>query len=51
MIIPKSKVIEAVARCLAMNDNLDAAVESVAQALHLTPDTVRECVATTLEAA
>lgn len=51
MIIPKSKVIEAVARCLAMNDNLDAAIESVAQAMHLTPDTVRECVATTLEAA
>lgn len=51
MIIPKSKVIEAVARCLAMTDDLDAAIESVAQALHLTPDTVRECVATTLDAA
>ena len=51
MIIPKSKVIEAVARCLAIDDDLDAAVESVAQALHLTPDTARECVATTLEAA
>ena len=38
MIIPKSKVIEAVARCLAMNDDLDAAIESVAQALHLTPE-------------
>ena len=51
MIIPKSQVLEAVKRCLAMNDNLDAAIEAVAQSLHLTPDTVRECVATTLEAA
>lgn len=51
MITPKSKVIEAVVRCLAMNDDFDVAIESVAQALHLTPDTVRECVATTLEAA
>lgn len=51
MIIPKSKVIEAVTRCLAMNDDLEAAIESVAQAMHLTTDTVRECVATNLEAA
>ncbi len=51
MIIPKSKVIEAVARCLAMNDDLDAAIESVAQAMHLTPDTVRECVQTEQAAA
>lgn len=51
MIIPKSQVLEAVKRCLAMNDNLDAAIEAVAQSLHLTPDTVRECLATDLEAA
>lgn len=51
MIIPKSQVLEAVKRCLAMNDNLDAAIDAVAQSLHLTPDTVRECLATDLEAA
>ncbi len=51
MIIPKSKVLEAVARCLAMNDDIDAAIEAVAQSLHLTPDTVRECMATEPEAA
>ncbi len=51
MIIPKHQVLEAVARCLAMDDNLDAAIEAVAQTLHLTPDTVRECLTTEQEAA
>lgn len=51
MIIPKSQVLEAVKRCLAMNNDFDTAIEAVAQSLHLTPDTVRECLATDLEAA
>ena len=51
MIVPKSKVLEAVARCLAIDHDLDAAIESVAQALHLTADTVRECVQTQQAAA
>lgn len=42
-IIPKQKIADAVARCLALHDDLEAAIEAVAQSMHLTVETVREC--------
>lgn len=45
MIIKKARVAAAVKRCLALHDDLDAAIEAVAQAMHLTPATVLECLA------
>lgn len=42
-IIPKQKISDAVARCLALHDDLEAAIEAVAQSMHLSAETVREC--------
>ena len=42
-IIPKQQIADAVARCLALHDCLEAAIEAVAQAMHLSTETVREC--------
>ena len=44
MIISKSRIAAAVERCLVLDPDLDRAIESVAQAMHLTSETVRECV-------
>ena len=43
MIVSKSQIAEAVARCLALHGDIDAAVEAVAQSMHLAVETVREC--------
>lgn len=44
MIISKQQIAAAVERCLALDPDLDRAIESVAQSLHLTVETVRDCV-------
>ena len=44
MIVSKSQIADAVARCLALHGDIDAAVEAVAQSMHLSVETVRECV-------
>lgn len=44
MIISKTQIAAAVARCLALHGDQEAAIEAVAQSLHLTAETVRECV-------
>lgn len=44
MIVSKSQIAEAVARCLALHGDQEAAIEAVAQSMHLTVETVRECV-------
>ena len=43
MIISKQRIAAAVERCLALHDDLAAAIEAVAQSMHLKPETVREC--------
>ena len=44
MIISKQRIADAVARCLALHDDQEAAIEAVAQSMHLSVETVRECV-------
>ena len=44
MIISKTQIAGAVARCLALHGDHEAAIEAVAQSLHLPVETVRECV-------
>lgn len=44
MIVTKQQIAEAVYRCLALHGDIDAAVEAVAQSMHLAVETVRECV-------
>ena len=43
-IIPKEKITAAVARCLALHGDKEEAIEAVAQSMHLSVETVRECV-------
>lgn len=44
MIVTKQQIAEAVDRCLALHGDIDAAIEAVAQSMHLAVETVRECV-------
>lgn len=44
MIVSKQQIADAVARCLALHGDQEAAIEAVAQSMHLTVETVRECV-------
>jgi hypothetical protein len=44
MIISKTQIAAAVACCLALHGDQEAAIEAVAQSMHLTVETVRECV-------
>ena len=44
MIVTKQQIAEAVDRCLALHGDIDAAIVAVAQSMHLTVETVRECV-------
>jgi hypothetical protein len=43
-IIPKEKIVAAVERCLALHGDHEAAIEAVAQSMHLSVETVRECI-------
>lgn len=43
MIVSKQQIADAV-RCLALHGDQEAAIEAVAQAMHLSVETVRECV-------
>lgn len=44
MIIPKTQIAAAVTRCLEQLGDPEAAIETVAQEMHLAVETVRECV-------
>lgn len=44
MITSKTQIAAAVARCLALHGDQEAAIEAVAQSMHLSVETVRECV-------
>ena len=43
MITSKQQIAAAVARCLALHGDQEAAIEAVAQSMHLSVETVREC--------
>jgi hypothetical protein len=43
-ILPRSAVRDAVLRALQLDPDLDAAIDTAAQALNLPPETVLECV-------
>lgn len=44
MITSKTQIAAAVAHSLALHGDEEAAIEAVAQSMHLTVETVRECV-------
>ena len=50
-IIPKEKIVAAVERCLALHGDHEAAIEAVAQSMHLSVETVLECIEAKQESA